>query len=82
MPVALCVLIFTMLPVMFEKNEDQVDVYAQKVKSRIKRQYSSLDEKVFQKLPKVPFITLTRSVLRHSVVYLDALDRLSCSRLH
>ncbi|KAK6145192.1 hypothetical protein DH2020_022012 [Rehmannia glutinosa] len=39
------------------KHEDQVDTYAQKAKAKLKRQYSQLDEKVLQKLPKVPFIT-------------------------
>ncbi|XP_047955334.1 reticulon-like protein B4 isoform X2 [Salvia hispanica] len=50
------VLILTM-PSLYEKNEDRVDSYALKAKARLKRQYSKLDEKVLQKLPKVPFIS-------------------------
>ncbi|KAL3616256.1 hypothetical protein CASFOL_039646 [Castilleja foliolosa] len=50
------VMILTM-PSLYEKHEDQVDNYAQKAKAKLKRQYSQLDEKVLQKLPKVPFIT-------------------------
>ncbi|XP_047966831.1 reticulon-like protein B5 [Salvia hispanica] len=50
------VLILTMPP-LYEKHEDQVDSYALKAKARLKRQYSKLDEKVLQKLPKVPFIS-------------------------
>ncbi|KAL3649223.1 hypothetical protein CASFOL_005626 [Castilleja foliolosa] len=50
------VVILTM-PSLYEKHEDQVDNYAQKAKAKLKRQYSQLDEKVLQKLPKVPFIT-------------------------
>ncbi|KAL1565670.1 reticulon-like protein B5 [Salvia divinorum] len=49
-------LILTMPP-LYEKHEDQVDSYALKAKDRLKRQYSKLDEKVLQKLPKVPFIS-------------------------
>ncbi|CAN4126483.1 unnamed protein product [Withania somnifera] len=44
------------LPWFYEKHEDQVDTYAQKAKKELKRQYSHLDEKVLQKLPKVPFV--------------------------
>ncbi|EYU36885.1 hypothetical protein ABFS82_14G062400 [Erythranthe guttata] len=44
------------MPPLYEKHEDQVDSYAQKAKAKLKRQYSTLDEKVLQKLPKVPFI--------------------------
>ncbi|KAI3461747.1 hypothetical protein Pfo_018410 [Paulownia fortunei] len=50
------VMILTMPP-LYEKHEDQVDTYAKKAKAKLKRQYSTLDEKVLQKLPKVPFIT-------------------------
>ncbi|XP_042000020.1 reticulon-like protein B4 [Salvia splendens] len=50
------VLILTMPP-LYEKHEDQVDSYALKAKARLKRLYSKLDEKVLQKLPKVPFIS-------------------------
>lgn len=51
--------VFVMLltvPWFYEKHEDQVDIYAQKAKKELKRQYSHLDEKVLQKLPKVPFV--------------------------
>ncbi|KAJ8562546.1 hypothetical protein K7X08_011837 [Anisodus acutangulus] len=44
------------LPWFYEKHEDQVDTYAQKAKKELKRQYSHLDEKVLQKLRKVPFV--------------------------
>ncbi|PIN25549.1 Reticulon [Handroanthus impetiginosus] len=44
------------MPPLYEKHEDKVDSYAQKAKAKLKRQYSKLDEKVLQKLPKVPFI--------------------------
>lgn len=44
------------MPPLYEKHEDQVDSYAQKATAKLKRQYSTLDEKVLQKLPKVPFI--------------------------
>lgn len=44
------------VPCFYEKHEDQVDTYAQKAKKELKRQYSHLDEKVLQKLPKVPFV--------------------------
>ncbi|KAG8388809.1 hypothetical protein BUALT_Bualt02G0163700 [Buddleja alternifolia] len=53
-------IVFVMLltmPLLYEKHEDKVDTYAQQAKSKLKRQYSTLDEKVLQKLPKVPFIT-------------------------
>ncbi|CAA0842407.1 Reticulon-like protein B6 [Striga hermonthica] len=50
------VMILTM-PSVYEKHEDQVDNYALKAKAQLKKQYSQLDEKVLQKLPKVPFIT-------------------------
>ncbi|CAA0820643.1 Reticulon-like protein B5 [Striga hermonthica] len=50
------VMILTM-PSLYEKHEDRVDNYALKAKANLKRQYSQLDEKVLQKLPKVPFIT-------------------------
>ncbi|XP_057772672.1 reticulon-like protein B5 [Salvia miltiorrhiza] len=50
------VLILTMPP-LYEKHEDQVDSYALKAKAKLKRQYSKLDEKLLQKLPKVPFIS-------------------------
>ncbi|KAL2470844.1 Reticulon-like protein B5 [Abeliophyllum distichum] len=53
-------IIFVMLltmPLLYEKHEDRVDSYAQKATAKLKRQYSTLDEKVLQKLPKVPFIT-------------------------
>ncbi|XP_073158481.1 reticulon-like protein B5 [Henckelia pumila] len=49
------VMLLTM-PLFYEKNEDQVDSYARKATAKLKRQYSSLDEKVLQKLPKVPFM--------------------------
>ncbi|KAG6411848.1 hypothetical protein SASPL_124501 [Salvia splendens] len=55
-PCAANVLILTMPP-LYEKHEDQVDSYALKAKARLKRLYSKLDEKVLQKLPKVPFIS-------------------------
>ncbi|CAH9138657.1 unnamed protein product [Cuscuta epithymum] len=51
-------IIFVMLltvPIFYEKHEDQVDAYAHKAKKQLKRQYSQLDEKVLQKLPKVHF---------------------------
>ncbi|PHU07479.1 Reticulon-like protein B1 [Capsicum chinense] len=48
--------LFYILPWFYEKHEDQVDTYAQKAKKELKRQYSHLDEKVLQKLPKVPFV--------------------------
>lgn len=54
--VAVFVVVLTMPP-LYEKHEDQVDSYALKAKARLKRQYSKLDEKVLQKLPKVPFIS-------------------------
>ncbi|KAK4370279.1 hypothetical protein RND71_009754 [Anisodus tanguticus] len=44
------------IPWFYEKHEDQVDTYAQKAKKELKRQYSHLDEKVLQKLRKVPFV--------------------------
>ncbi|KAK4374952.1 hypothetical protein RND71_005629 [Anisodus tanguticus] len=44
------------VPWFYEKHEDQVDTYAQKAKKELKRQYNHLDEKVLQKLPKVPFV--------------------------
>ncbi|KAK4407593.1 Reticulon-like protein B5 [Sesamum angolense] len=47
------VMILTM-PLLYEKHEDQVDSYALKAKSKLQKQYSKLDEKVLQKLPKVP----------------------------
>ncbi|KAL8525894.1 hypothetical protein ACS0TY_015212 [Phlomoides rotata] len=50
------VMILTMPP-LYEKHEDQVDSYALKTKAKLKKQYSKLDEKVLQKLPKVPFIS-------------------------
>ncbi|GER28145.1 reticulon-like protein [Striga asiatica] len=50
------VMILTM-PSLYEKHEDQVDNYALKAKAQLNKQYSQLDEKVLQKLPKVPFIT-------------------------
>lgn len=43
-------------PLLYEMNEDQVDMYAEKAAVKLKRQYSVLDEKVIQKLPNVPFI--------------------------
>ncbi|KAH6765759.1 hypothetical protein C2S52_016742 [Perilla frutescens var. hirtella] len=45
------------MPPLYEKHEDQVDSYALKAKAKLKRQYSKLDEKLLQKLPKVPFIS-------------------------
>ncbi|XP_019188623.1 PREDICTED: reticulon-like protein B5 [Ipomoea nil] len=51
-------IIFVMVltvPIFYEKHEDQVDAYAHKAKKQIERQYSQLDEKVLQKLPKVQF---------------------------
>ncbi|KAK4492138.1 hypothetical protein RD792_002935 [Penstemon davidsonii] len=45
------------MPPLYEKHEDKVDNYALKAKAKLKRQYSTLDEKVLQKLPKVPFVT-------------------------
>ncbi|KAL2238450.1 UNVERIFIED_CONTAM: Reticulon-like protein B1 [Sesamum indicum] len=47
------VMILTM-PLLYERHEDQVDSYALKAKSKLQKQYSKLDEKVLQKLPKVP----------------------------
>lgn len=45
------------VPLIYEKHEDRVDTYARKAKSKLQRQYSSFDEKVLKKLPKVvPFI--------------------------
>nr|GME14803.1 reticulon-like protein B5 [Ipomoea batatas] len=51
-------IIFIMLltvPIFYEKHEDQVEVYAHKARKQLERQYSQLDEKLLQKLPKVPF---------------------------
>nr|GMD25240.1 reticulon-like protein B5 [Ipomoea batatas] len=43
------------IPIFYEKHEDQVDAYAHKARKELKRQYSHLDEKLLQKLPKVNF---------------------------
>ncbi|EPS67049.1 hypothetical protein M569_07727, partial [Genlisea aurea] len=49
------VMILTMPP-LYEKHEEKVDSYAERAKAELKKQYSSLDEKLLQKLPKVPFL--------------------------
>lgn len=38
-------------PVLYEKNEDNVDAYADKAWIEVKKQYAMLDENVLQKLP-------------------------------
>ncbi|XP_051134158.1 reticulon-like protein B5 [Andrographis paniculata] len=46
-----------MMPLLHdERNDDQVDSYAQKAKSRITKQYSTLDGKVRLNFTRVPFI--------------------------
>lgn len=42
------------VPWLYEKNEDRVDDYATKAKGKLKRQYDALDDKVLQRLPKMP----------------------------
>ncbi|KAA8543617.1 hypothetical protein F0562_021637 [Nyssa sinensis] len=52
-------IIFVLLqtgPLLYEMHEDEVDNYAEKAMVELKKQYVVLDEKVLQKLPKVPFI--------------------------
>eukprot|EP00257_Ricinus_communis_P020032 XP_015579179.1 reticulon-like protein B5 [Ricinus communis] len=49
-------LVFVMLltmPMLYEKNEDDVDTYAEKAWIEIKKQYAVLDEKVIQKIPVI-----------------------------
>lgn len=52
---AVFVMLLTM-PLLYEKHEDQVDSCARTATAKLKRQYSKLDEKVLQKLPKVRFV--------------------------
>ncbi|KAL3828997.1 hypothetical protein ACJIZ3_017799 [Penstemon smallii] len=52
----LFVMLLTM-PLLYEKHEDQVDAYALKAKAKLKRQYSTLDEKVIKKIPNIPFVS-------------------------
>ncbi|XP_051142350.1 reticulon-like protein B5 [Andrographis paniculata] len=51
----LSVMMLTM-PLLYEKHEDRVDSYALKAKSKLQKQYTSFDERVLQRLPKVPFL--------------------------
>ncbi|KAG9149384.1 hypothetical protein Leryth_003353, partial [Lithospermum erythrorhizon] len=54
----LCYIAFVMMltvPLLYEKNEDRVDAYAQDAKSKLQRHYSKLDETVLKKLPHIPF---------------------------
>ena len=44
-------LLLLTVPMLYEKNEDEVDTYAEKAWIEIKKQYAVLDEKVIQKLP-------------------------------
>ncbi|CAK9142338.1 unnamed protein product [Ilex paraguariensis] len=56
-------IIFVMVlsvPLLYEMHEDQVDAYAEKATVEIKKQYTVVDEKVFQKLPKVPFLKINK----------------------
>ncbi|KAJ4978022.1 hypothetical protein NE237_008802 [Protea cynaroides] len=51
-------LVFVLLhtvPVLYEKHEDHVDTFAEKAIVEINKQYTVLDAKVLQKLPKLPF---------------------------
>ncbi|KAG0447663.1 hypothetical protein HPP92_028221 [Vanilla planifolia] len=48
------VVIYT-VPVLYEKYEDAVDSAAGKAMVHINRQYAVLDEKVLQKIPRIPF---------------------------
>ncbi|EEF35959.1 conserved hypothetical protein [Ricinus communis] len=49
---AVFVMLLTM-PMLYEKNEDDVDTYAEKAWIEIKKQYAVLDEKVIQKIPVI-----------------------------
>lgn len=42
------------VPVLYEKYEDKVDPFAEKVINEMKRQYTVFDEKVLSKIPKGP----------------------------
>uniref|UniRef100_A0A5B7CE48 Reticulon-like protein n=1 Tax=Davidia involucrata TaxID=16924 RepID=A0A5B7CE48_DAVIN len=58
-------IMFVMLqtvPLLYEMHEDEVDTYAEKAMVEFKKQYAVLDEKVLQKLPKVPF---TKDIKQH-----------------
>ncbi|XP_050219548.1 reticulon-like protein B5 [Mercurialis annua] len=49
-------LVFLMMltvPIMYEKNEDDVDTYAEKAWMEMSKQYAVLDEKVIQKIPVI-----------------------------
>lgn len=51
---AATVLLFT-IPVLYEKYEDKVDAFGEKVMKEMKKQYAVLDEKVLSKvLSKIP----------------------------
>lgn len=47
------VLLFT-LPVFYEKYDDKVDFYAEKVVIELKKQYKVFDAKVLSKIPRGP----------------------------
>ncbi|KAL0393614.1 UNVERIFIED_CONTAM: Reticulon-like protein B2 [Sesamum latifolium] len=50
---SITVLLFT-LPHLYEKNEEQVDCYAEKAIDELKKQYAVFDAKVLSKIPRGP----------------------------
>ncbi|XP_011080892.1 reticulon-like protein B2 [Sesamum indicum] len=50
---SITLLLFT-VPFLYEKNEDQVDCYAEKAIAELKKQYAVFDAKVLSKIPRGP----------------------------
>ena len=42
------------LPLLYEKYDDQVDAYAEKAMIEIKKQYAVLEDNVLSKIPRGP----------------------------
>ncbi|KAL1296463.1 reticulon-like protein B1 isoform X1 [Arachis ipaensis] len=51
----LCFLLLFTLPLVYEKNEDQIDALAEKAMIEIKKQYAVLDAKVLSQIPVAGF---------------------------
>lgn len=56
-PLLLCKAVFVVLhtvPIIYEKYEDQIDLYGEKGWVEVKKQYAVFDEKVLSKVPRGP----------------------------
>jgi len=54
MILAAAIVLLHTVPVLYEKYEDQVDAFAEKVMIEIKKQYAVFDAKVLSKIPRGP----------------------------